>query len=501
MYNIMKPTTSLVLAVYLSLLPVHAADNPFTPPNFPVPKFPNKTYSVMDFGARGDGATNDTPAINKAIAACSDGGGGTVDFPSGKYAAASIHIRSNVRLLLDKDAVIFGGAEEDFDAPEANAFDQYQDFGHSHFHNSLMWGKNIENFAIEGGKLNGGSIIKTDSPKGGDKLVTVVMGKNLLFKNVTHDQKGGHFIYLLNDCENVTMDHVVIHQTRDGVDLMGCRNVQISNCHFTDCGDDAIGVKSDYALGRKILTENIYVWDCYLESRCNGLQFGSETTSEFRNCNFWNIEIGLAAKAGIGMSMNDGGVVNGVNYSNIVIRRAATPIFMSITDRLRSGDPNKKIGSIKNVHIMNVTASCEPGREKTVFTSTISGLPESSLENITLENVKLTYPGGGLAPEGEIVPPLHPDGFAPRNYGRRPAAGFYIRYAKNLVFKNVQIAFEHPDHRPTIVASEVDGFTLDGFSAQKPEGVAMLRQSNVKNLTVRNSPGLPDQKAELMNKK
>ena len=488
----MKQISALVFSLSLTLQPVHAAKNPCTPPNFPIPKFPDKSHHVKDFGAKGDGIANDTPAINQAIAACSNGGGGTVHFPAGKYSAASIHLKSNVRLLLDQDAVIFGGPSENFDPPEPNPFDQYQDFGHSHFHNSLMWGENIENFAIEGGKLNGGSIIKGDSMKGGDKLVTIVMGKNLLFRNVTHDEKGGHFIYLLNDCENVTLDRVVIRQTRDGVDLMGCRNVQISNCHFTDCGDDAIGVKSDYALGRKILTENIYVWDCYLESRCNGLQFGSETAGDFRNCNFWNIEIGLAAKAGIGMTMNDGGIIDGANYRDIVIRRAATPIFMSITDRLRSGDPNKKIGKIKNVHIMNVTASCEPGREKTVFTSTISGRPESSIENVTLENVKLTYPGGGKAAEADIVPPLRPDGFAPRNYGRRPAAGFYIRHAKNLVFKNVRVALEHPDERPTIVASDVDGFTLDGFEAPKPEGVATLRQANVKNLTVRNCPGLPD---------
>ena len=83
-------------------------------------------------------------------------------------------------------------------------------------------------------------------------------------------------------------------------------------------------------------------------------------------------------------------------------------------------------------------------------------------------------------------------GFSPRNLGRRPAAGFYIRHAKNLVFKNVQCEFEHPDERPSIVASDVDGFTLDGFEAPKPAGVATLRQTNVKNLTTRNCPGLPE---------
>jgi len=96
------------LPVALSLA-LHAAENPFTPPNFPVPQFPTNTFNVKDFGAIGDGETNDTPAINRAIEKCNASGGGTVYFPAGRYSAASIHIQSNVRLSLDDSAVIFGG--------------------------------------------------------------------------------------------------------------------------------------------------------------------------------------------------------------------------------------------------------------------------------------------------------------------------------------------------------------------------------------------------------
>src|SRR6185312_16015542 len=111
----MKRTT-LVVLISLAALPLWAAENPFTPPNFPLPSFPAKAFNVKDFGATGDGTANDTPAIEK----CNAEGGGTVMFPAGKYSAASIHIKSNVRLLLNKDAVIFGGPKENFEAAEPN---------------------------------------------------------------------------------------------------------------------------------------------------------------------------------------------------------------------------------------------------------------------------------------------------------------------------------------------------------------------------------------------
>ncbi len=483
------------LSIFLGLaaLPLCAAPNPFTPPNFPIPTFPAKTFDVKDFGALGDGIANDTPAINQAIEKCNAEGGGTVKFPAGKYAAGSIHLKSNIRLLLDKDAVIFGGAKEFFEPAEPNPqFDKYQDYGHSHFHDSLMWGEHIENFAIEGGKINGGSIGHGD-PKngGGDKLVTIVMGKNLSFKDVTHD-KGGHFVYLLNDCRTITFDHVVIKESRDAVDFMGCSNVQVHDCNFTGCADDTIGVKSDYALGRRIDSANIYVWDCYFESGCNGLQFGSETAGDFRNINFWNIRIGRAMKAGIGITSGDSAIIDGVNYSNIVVKGAACPIYMLTWNRLRTGEPGAKVGAIRNVHLQDITITdCAPGRQGPVQPSVLSGWTNSPFENITFENVKITYLGGETNRYENLVPP-NPKDYSPRSLGPRPASAFYIRNGKGLTFKNVEFGFEKEDARTPLVISGVDDVTLDNFKTQKSTTGDSLRMNDVKNLTIKNSPGFKD---------
>ncbi len=285
-----------------------------------------------------------------------------------------------------------------------------------------MWGENIENFAILGGRVNAGHITRDDpKPKGrdiGDKLIAIKMGKNLHFKNITHD-KGAHFVYLLNDCENVTLDQIVIKESRDGVDFMGCRNVQVQDCRFTGCGDDTIGVKSNYALGRRIPSENIYVWDCYFETGCNALQFGSETAGDFRNINFWNISIGRAGKAGIGITCNDSAIIENVSYRDITMKRVANPIFMVITDRLRIGEKGVKVGAIRNVKISNVKVAEIVGDSREMANAaTISGRPDAMLEDIVLENVKITYPGGSKSEEADMVPPYPKEAYQPASWGR-----------------------------------------------------------------------------------
>jgi polygalacturonase len=497
----------IVLLIAVATTALAAAPLPpesvFTPPAIPQPRIDEShQFNVKDFGAKGDGKTNDTVAISKAIEKASSSGGGIVNFPAGKYMAASARIRSNVCLKLDKEAVI-EGLKAGYEAPEPNPqWDKYQDFGHSHFRNAVLWGEHVENFSILGGKVNGGGTIHGEPRKpttqpdgsmawGGDKVIAIKGGKNLLFQDVTHET-GGHFVYLLNDCENITVNKVVIKKSRDAIDFMGCRNVAVSECNFTGCADDTIGVKSDYALGRRINSENFWVWNNYFESGCNGLQFGSETAGDFHNIYFWDITINQGMKSGIGITSNDSAIIENVHYKDIRIKKAAVPIFLLITERLRTGEKGAKVGTIRNVTFQNITASeVVAGKNHgPANASTISGLPNAIIEDVTFDNVKLTYKGGEKVEEADRVPPYPKENYSPNSMGKRPAAGFFIRHAKGIVFRNLQIDYEGDNPKPSIVAWDVDGLELDHVQLEKTEGVDPMRVQRVTNLNVKNSPGL-----------
>src|SRR5258708_29106015 len=222
-----------------------------------------------------------------------------------------------------------------------------------------MWGEKNENVGMVGGRMKGGALIEGDDPAGrdiGDKVIAIKSSRNLLFDGVIHET-GGHFVYLLNDCENVTLANIVVKKSRDAVNLVSCRKVQVHDCKFTGCGDDSLALKSDYALGRKIDSSDVYIWNCYLESAANALQFGAESVGNFRNINFWNIRIGRALKAGIGMRSADGAIIDGVSYRDVSMKNVDTPISITLGHRLLSGEPERKIGAIKNIAISNLSAT------------------------------------------------------------------------------------------------------------------------------------------------
>ncbi len=231
---------------------------------------------VRKFGATGDGKTLDTAAINKTIDAAVAAGGGTVIFPAGNYLSYSIHLKSNVTLHLEPGATIIAAdppaaGAAGFDLPEPNEWDMYQDFGHSHFRNSLIWGDAIENIGVTGtGRIWGRGLSKGYGPGGdahtpgvGNKSISLKNCKNVLLRDfsILH---GGHFGILATGVENLTIDNLKIDTNRDGMDVDACRNVRISNCYVNSPWDDGICLKADYALGQAKQTEHVTITNCYV---------------------------------------------------------------------------------------------------------------------------------------------------------------------------------------------------------------------------------------------
>jgi len=325
--NLMKTKTAFVLKMTALTLCLCGIGN--------AAESPDKNYfNVRSFGAAGDGQQLDSPAINQAIDAAAAAGGGTVYLPAGTYLSGSIHLQSNIHLLIDAGATILGAPQN------LNAYDEtepfpgiaYQDGGHCYFHNSLVWGENLTNVFISGhGLINGGGLernpkildemcgyehfstpnAKTYPPvRIGNKSIALKLCRNVLIRDITIFH-GGHFAILVTGCDNLTIDNVTLDTNRDGMDLDCCRNTVVSNCRVNSPIDDGICPKSTCALGEPRVTENLTIVNCQVSGCVEGtlldgtmkparggvgrIKFGTEASGGFRNCTVANCTSAVAA--------------------------------------------------------------------------------------------------------------------------------------------------------------------------------------------------------------
>src|SRR5579863_7461586 len=281
-------------------------------------------FDVRTFGAKGDGKTLDTAAINKAIEAAAATGGGTVVFSPGTYASYSIHLKSKVSLYLGPGSTILAAdpppptGTGGYDPAEPMELDKYQDYGHSHFHNSLIWGEGLEDIGILGpGMIYGkglskgtGPGLRAEDPHVGNKAISLKNCRNVTFRDFAILQ-GGHFGILATGVDNFTIDNLKIDTNRDGIDIDCCRNVHVSNTSVNSPWDDAICLKSSFGLGYARSTEMVTITNCFVSGNfeegtlldgtfkrfapevrvphTGRVKFGTESNGGFKNITISNV--------------------------------------------------------------------------------------------------------------------------------------------------------------------------------------------------------------------
>ncbi len=450
------------------------------------------TVEVRSCGATGNGTTNDTGAINTCITRANAAGpdGGIVHFPSGTYRSAnSIHMKSNVTLQLDSGATIRGAGGSGYDAPESNPNSAFQDFGHSHFHDAMIWGDRLTNIGFVGpGVIDGGGNLITGNPSSGqaDKIISLTRCNGLRIGDGITLRRGGHFAALINGCTNVTSDRLTIDTAsdRDGWNVISTTNVKITNANIA-ANDDALAFKSDYALGAKLPNGTVEVANSRLSARCcNALMFGSETCGDFTGYNFHDITITGANKSGLGLVSMDGAIVSDVHYRDITVTGVSSPIMLKIGTRRRCGN-SPGVGFIRNITYDNINIT---GKSSPQYTATIWGASSTNrVSNVTFNNVNITVPGGHDA-MGTGVPSNDPNNYNPNSIGTRPSYGWYIHNASGITFNNSSVRFQSSDARPAVIANAGSTVRFNGFTAQRGSGSPFdMGFQNISGFCVQNS--------------
>ncbi len=479
--------------------------------------------NVLDFGAKGDGHHLDTAAINQAIAAAWAAGGGTVLLPAGTYLSHSIRLMSHIRLQLSSGTVLVaadppaGEQQQGYDLAEDNKLsEQYQDFGHSHWHNSLIWGEDLENVSICGPGRIWGKGISRGEFQGPIATIPGVANKAIALKNC-HDVilrdfsilHGGHLGILTTGVDNLTIDNVKIDTNRAGIDMDCCRNVRVSNCSINAPWDDAICLKSSFALGHARAAEMITISNCLVSGsfeegtlldgtfkrfaadadvdRNGRIKFGTESNGGFRNITITNCI--FDGCFGLAILSVDGAVIEDVTVSNITMRdTVASPIFIRLGSRMR-GPAGTPVGAIRRINLSNIVSSST----SSLICSVIAGIPGHRVEDIKISNVLIQHAGGGTRMDAarhlEEKEKEYPE---TTMFGNTPAHGLLIRHAAGIEISDYKVMAAASDARPCFLLEDVERVGFSNVKTGTAPGTPAFVLNDVQDFAVTRCNAVPD---------
>jgi polygalacturonase len=533
---------------------------------------PSATLNIFDirtYGAVGDGKAVDSPAINKAIEAAAAAGGGTVFFPAGTWLSFSIRLKSHVALYLSQGSTLlaadspkpgettgYNGGSYDAAEPKT-AWDAYQDYGHNHWHNSLIWGEDIQDVSITGpglifGKglsygagpgrppgaaqpanpprspIDGAAVVRpprgnytmfqAEQPGVGNKAIAMKNCRNVIFRDFSI-LKGGHFGLLLTGVDNLTIDNLTIDTDRDGIDIDCCRNVRVSNCFVNSPWDDAICPKSSYALGYNRATENVTITNCYVAgsyelgtmldgtykkfapdvprlARNGRIKCGTESNGGFKNIAISNCV--FDGCMGLALESEDGALCEDIAISNITMRDVVSaPLFWRLGARLRGPKETTKVGTLQRIVVDNLVSYNTGPR----ISSILSGITGSPIRDVKISNVYIQQKGGGSADDAKIVMPQNDDKYPdPGMFGpTTPSQGFFLRHVTNLEMSHVEVQPATPDQRPSFYLEDVN--RVDFIAVTAPTTPPAFALNKVTDLRILISRAAKDTQLESVDSK
>ncbi|MDB4926353.1 glycosyl hydrolase family 28 protein [Mucilaginibacter sp.] len=447
-------------------------------------------YNILTFGAKADGKTINTKAIQMSIDKCSEQHGGRVIIPAGIFMSGTIILKNDVTLYLE-DGAELKGSPDSKDYPDQKTSEGKKATW------ALVVAQNVKHIAIAGhGTINGNGAVAAfqlgDDTAPGYKgvrpnIITMVNCKDIEILNV-HLLNSAHWMETYVRCEYLHIKGVQVYNhanlNNDGINI-DSRNVLIEDCNI-DSDDDGICLKSD---DPNIPCENVTIRNCVVASNCNAVKFGTGSRSGFRNINISNITIHKASEdnfrhwqshikfidqpittiAGLSIENVDGGFTDNVTIDNVFMEDIQTPIFIKLGKRgaLKSKDPASfNPGHVRNITISNVTAVSH-----SKITSSITGFPGYDVENVVLSNINISTMGDGTADEADAPLPEKETAYPEsRMFGATlPSSGLYIRHVKGISLQNITLQTRNMDARPAIIMDDVKNAQISLLNTEQTE--------------------------------
>lgn len=450
-----------------------------------------KDYYASLFGIESNGTTMNTRSIQKAIDYISENGGGRLVFRVGRYLTGSIHLKSNVTLYLSEGAILVGSTNPyDYDNVKSWL--------------SLVFADEVNNVSIEGsGVIDGrgrelannflsqaaNGIINDKLELGRNanrpKLIYFRQCRNASVKGITL-QAPAFWTQTYDQCKNLLIDGITVHSraywNNDGLDVVDCDSAVIKNC-FIDATDDGICLKSHDS---NSLDQNILIRDNVVTSSASAIKFGTASNGGFKNIKIINNRVYDTYRSALAIEAVDGGWIENVEVDSLFATNTGNPIFLVIGER-REG----KKGHMENIFIHNMTCEVPAGKPdlgvdfegptnernpRNVSPCEILGLKDNKILNVRLENISITFPGGGNPNYAKVgldeldkvkeLPKSYPE-FS--QYKEMPAWGFFIRHADGVSLKNVKLTAKKADYRVAIVADDVQNLSLKKMKYTEPD--------------------------------
>lgn len=471
-------------------------------------------FDVQQFGARGDGVTLDTHALQAAIDAAGKAGGGIVRLDAGHtYLSGTLHLRSGVTLHIPAGAALLGSAHRMEYTRAANRFPIHDpkvttnrpDYLRSGYL-ALVMAEHVHDISITGrGVINGqGLAVANDTARllaeGVLSDPTWATGRPAeinrpLVLLVTHSQNvrvtgitlrnSACYVQNYDHSQNVVVDGIQVDSTaywnNDGLQITDSSHVRVSNS-FINSADDGIVLKSDDPKG---LTEDVVIDNDTVRSSANAFKVGTASKGIFRHIRVSGLRVYDTFRSAVALENVDGGILEDVVVDGVDARNTGNALFIRLGHRAK----DRPIGILRDVTIRNLRAQVPLGAPDTgyplagplpteahnLYPSSIVGLPGHPVQNVKLENVQITFGGGGAAWRAHVgldqlasVPEQAASYPEFSMFGELPAWGLYVRHVDGLAMHNVHLALQTPDYRPAIVTDDVRGLTVDALTVTGP---------------------------------